>query len=282
MMIGEIQVLPVVDGVARLRPHRVYAMSAVTQDRKGYDEADWAPYRHLLDSDNKVEMPMGGFLVLVGDHTILVDAGIADLRFGPFSGGAMLDSLHALGFCEDDITDVVLTHLHADHIGWTSQDGELVFRNATYRCDIRDWEHFLANDPGPGDPPVQRLTPMEPRLEPWKGSGSLFAGVDTMDAAGHTPGSTVIVLSSGSQRAMMVGDVVHCAVELLDDDWARISDVDPGLAIRTRASLARELEGSDTLVAGAHFPGMRFGRVLAGQGTRRWMMEASAPSRIEA
>jgi glyoxylase-like metal-dependent hydrolase (beta-lactamase superfamily II) len=272
MKIGDIEVLPVFDGIARLKPHRVYAMKAVTPDRKGYDEADWDPYRYLLDSDNKMEMPMGGFLVLAGDRNILVDAGIADLGFGPFSGGAMLGSLHALGFSEDDITDVVLTHLHADHIGWTSQDGELVFSNATHRCDIRDWEHFQAADVGPGDPPRQRLAPMEPRLETWEGSGSLFPGVDTMDAAGHTPGSTVIVLSSGTRRAMLLGDVVHCAVELLDDDWTRISDVDPVLATRTRVSLARELEGTDTLVAGAHFPGMAFGRVLAGEGTRRWVM----------
>ncbi|MCU1345173.1 MAG: beta-lactamase domain protein [Acidimicrobiia bacterium] len=272
MHIGDIEVLPVIDGVARLKPRNVYGMKEVQPGRKGYTEADWEPHRYLLDSDAKMEMPLGGFLVLAGDRKILVDAGIADLGFGPFSGGAFLESLHAHGYHETDITDVVLTHLHADHIGWTAQNGELVFTNATYRCDVKDWDHFQVAVPGPGDPTVERLEPLRARLEPWDGAHTLFPGVDTMEAYGHTPGSTVIVLSSGQQRAMMLGDVVHCAVELLDDDWTRIYDVDPDLALRTRVALARELEGSDTVVAGAHFPGLEFGRVLPGQGTRRWVI----------
>jgi len=270
MRVGDLEILSVLDGVTRLRPHRAYGMKTVGNDRKGYREADWEPYRYMLDADEKIEMPLGGFLVLAGDRKVLVDAGIGDLAFGPFSGGAMLDSLHAFGLSENDITDVILTHLHADHIGWTSHDGELVFANATYRCDVRDWNHFLVAELGPGDPPLERLRLMERRLETWEGSGPLLPGIDTMDAAGHTPGSTVIVVSSGTQRAMLLGDVVHCAVELLDDDWARISDVDPDLATKVRVSIARELEGSDTLVAGAHFPGLRLGRVLAGESTRQW------------
>jgi glyoxylase-like metal-dependent hydrolase (beta-lactamase superfamily II) len=271
MLVGEIEVLPVIDGVVHLRPHRVYAMAKV-QTGSGYEEADWERYRYLLDADGKIEMPMGGFLVLTKDRKILVDTGIADLEFGPFKGGLLLESLAALGVAPDDITDVVLTHLHADHVGWTSQHGELVFRNATYRCDVNDWDYFSSCDRGGVDPPPERLAPMGARLEPWSGSGPLLPCIDTMAAYGHTPGSTVLVLSSGTARGMLLGDVVHCAVELLDDDWARISDVDPELAKRTRVALARELEGSDTVVAGAHFPGMRFGRVLAGEGVRRWVV----------
>ena len=66
-----------------------------------------------------------------------------------------------------------------------------------------------------------------------------------MAAPGHTPGSTIIVMSSGADRAMLLGDVVHCPIELLDDEWAGMGDVDPALARRTRVALARELEGSD-------------------------------------
>jgi hypothetical protein len=79
------------------------------------------------------------------------------------------------------------------------------------------------------------------------------------------------VLSSGASRAVLLGDVVHCPVELVEDEWASLGDVDPELAKRTKVALARELEGTDTPVAGPHFPGMRFGRLLAGEGRRLWL-----------
>src|SRR5262249_47648687 len=90
---------------------------------------------------------------------------------------------------------------------------------------------------------------------------------------GHTPGSTIIVLSSGTARAMLIGDVVHCPVELIDDEWAGLADVDPAMAQRARASLAAEVEGTDVPVAAAHFPGLQFGRLLVGNGRRTWRFD---------
>jgi hypothetical protein len=83
----------------------------------------------------------------------------------------------------------------------------------------------------------------------------------------------MLVVSSGAARAMLLGDVVHCPVELLDDEWAGLGDVDPALAQRTRVALAKELEGADIPVAAAHFPEMAFGRLLAGQGRRSWVLD---------
>jgi glyoxylase-like metal-dependent hydrolase (beta-lactamase superfamily II) len=93
-----------------------------------------------------------------------------------------------------------------------------------------------------------------------------------MSAPGHTPGSTIVVMSSGTARGMLLGDVVHCPVELIDEEWAGVGDVDPELAKRTRNALARELEGTDTPVAAAHFPGLVFGRLLNANGRRNWVV----------
>jgi hypothetical protein len=72
---------------------------------------------------------------------------------------------------------------------------------------------------------------------------------------------------------MMLGDVVHCPVQLLDDEWSALFDFDPVMARQTRTRLARELEGdASAVMSGAHFPGMRFGRLLSGQGRRRWVV----------
>ena len=182
----------------------------------------------------------------------------------------MLDSLAALGVAVEDVTDVVLTHLHYDHVGWATSKGAVVFPQATYRCHIADWEHFVTGpDASPGA--VKKLSPIADRLEPFEDGQTLAPGVDVRLAPGHTPGSSIVVVSSGAARAMLLGDVVHCPFELTEPDWEALFDVDPDLAGRTRETLARELEGSGTPVAAAHFPGLAFGRLLAGEGRRTWV-----------
>lgn len=257
--VGDLTIEPVFDGVARVKATDAFA---------GTTDSAWEPHRQFLDADGNIELSLGGFLVRAGDRIVLVDAGVGRITRGPFEGGRLLESLGALGVGPADVTDVVFTHLHFDHVGWATQQGEIVFPNATYRCDERDWSHFVGPDPGA----TKKLTPIAGRLEPWSGSGALLPGVDLLAAAGHTPGSTIVVISSGTERAMLLGDVVHCPVELLDDEWDGMADVDPALAKRTRVALARELEGTDTPVAAAHFAGLRFGRLLAGTGRRSWVV----------
>lgn len=258
--VGDIEVLPVVDGSARLAPTDAYA---------GTTEEQWLPHQEFLDENGMLELTLGGFVIRTGDRVVLVDAGLGLLNdpTGTFVGGQMLDSMRAVGVTPEDVTDVVFTHLHFDHVGWATQKGRIVFENATYRCDARDWAHFVGPDPGA----TKKLSPLADRLETFNADGRLMPGIDVQFAPGHTPGSTIIVLSSGTERAMLLGDVVHCPIELLDDEWAGMGDVDPELAKRTRAALNREIEGSDVPVAAAHFPGMQFGRLLKGEGARRWV-----------
>jgi hypothetical protein len=66
---------------------------------------------------------------------------------------------------------------------------------------------------------------------------------------------------------------VHCPLELTDDDFNFLGDHDQELANRVREAYARELEGADVPVAAAHFPGLRFGRVLPGEGIRHWAFD---------
>jgi len=266
--VGDILIQPVLDGVARMEASAAYRGIGTVTDVRGADQEDWSPHLDLLDADGMLEMALGGFLLRSGERVVLVDTGVGDTESGPLKGGRFLIELEALGVRPEEVTDVLLTHLHFDHVGWSTHHGEVVFGNATYRCDLRDWEHFV----GPNPEATTKLLPVEGQLEPWTGSGPLLPGIDTMSAPGHTPGSTILVVSSGTDRAMLLGDVVHCPVQLLDDEWGGLGDVDPDLARRTRVALARELEGSDIPVAAAHFSGMRFGRLLAGSGKRSWIL----------
>jgi len=239
--------------------------------KPGFDGDPWLDHSNLLTADGKLEMTMGAYLVPSGERRVLIDAGLGNLSAGSFHGGAMLDSLAAAGFSPDDVTDVVLTHLHFDHVGWATSKGRLVFPNAVYRCHSADWAHFVeADDADPGA--VRKLSPLEPRLELFDTDHSVAPGVDVRHAPGHTPGSVVVVISDGDDRAMLLGDVAHCPAELTEDDWEAVFDVDPIMARRTREALARELEGSNTAVGAAHFPGLAFGRLLAGKGQRSWLV----------
>jgi hypothetical protein len=78
-----------------------------------------------------------------------------------------------------------------------------------------------------------------------------------------------VVVSSQGKRALLLGDSITCPVQLDEPSWQAMGDVDPDLAARVRSRLFKELEDPGTLAAGAHFPELRFGRVVAGQ-ARRW------------
>jgi glyoxylase-like metal-dependent hydrolase (beta-lactamase superfamily II) len=242
---------------------------------------DWAPHQQFLDADGNLIFEMGGFLVRDGTRTVLVDAGIGP-HGDPARTGTFLRSLDALGVAPSDVTDVAFTHLHFDHVGWATDGARPLFPNATYRCHQADWDFFLGADPYDeslavsllgGRRAAEVLPPLADRLETWTGDATVLPGIDVRSAPGHTPGSTALTISSGADRAILLGDVVHCPVELLEDDWEMIGDVDRALARRTRVALARELEGTDVPMAAAHFPGLQFGRLLPGSGLRRWVFD---------
>lgn len=86
----------------------------------------------------------------------------------------------------------------------------------------------------------------------------------------HTPGHLSVIVSAQGRRALLLGDAIICPVQLDEPTWHSIGDVDPELAKRVRDRLFRELEDPATLGAGAHFPELQFGRVLAARG-RRWL-----------
>ena len=270
MRVGTIDITPVRDGSGALPPSMLFTAT----------EEQWLPHRGFLDSNGMVPMEVGGFLVRgPEDRVALVDLGLGPLGAG-IGMGRFMESLQELRITPADVTDVVFTHLHIDHIGWAVTGDAPTFENATYRCASPDWEYFI--DPGGAEPnpmaamigaptEAEMLSAVVDRFEIWD-DGTILPGVTVTAAPGHTPGSTVIVISSGPERALLIGDVAHCPVELLAPEWEVLSDVDPDLARRTREALAREYEGTDVPMAASHFAGMQFGRLLPAQGRRQWVI----------
>jgi glyoxylase-like metal-dependent hydrolase (beta-lactamase superfamily II) len=259
MRIGQLLLDPVTDGSGWFPPTTSY---------RGTTGGQWEPHAGLLGKDGLLGFSIGGFLIRGNGQSTLVDLGLGQRSYFGMRGGAFLMELASLGVRPADVTNVIFTHLHLDHIGWAStEDGRPVFPRATYRCARADWEYFVDGQDGEER---QLLAALRDRWELWDHSTPLLAGVDVVGAPGHTPGSSLVVVSSGSQRAVLLGDVVHCPVELLESEWDGLGDVDPELARRTREALAREMEGSEVPMAAAHFPGLAFGRLLRGEGRRTW------------
>jgi glyoxylase-like metal-dependent hydrolase (beta-lactamase superfamily II) len=257
VQIGEIELTPLSDGVCKM-------------SQQFYVGLDFSRHQELLADDGKVHIPVGCFLLRCGDTTVLVDAGLGAIDVGWATGGELPGALSRAGVEPSDIDLVVCSHLHIDHIGWLVVDDKPFFPNAVVRYGEADWEQFVsgAETDSRGRHIMEVLASVD-RLDPLHGDMAAIApGLTGRHTPGHTLGHYGFVVSSGDARAILLGDAVECPLQLEEPDFYALSDVDPKLAARTREALWRELEGTNTLMTAAHFPGLEFGRVLSGTGNR--------------
>jgi glyoxylase-like metal-dependent hydrolase (beta-lactamase superfamily II) len=255
--VGDIELVPLSDGVCKMPP-------------EFYVGLDFATHKELLADDGRVHIPVGCFLLRSGDRTVLIDAGLGDVDVGWGRGGELPGALRAMGVSPEDVDVVVCSHLHIDHIGWLVVADAPYFPNAVVRYGAADWQQFVADaDAGDRRRQIMEVLANGGRLDPLAGDMLPIApGLTARHTPGHTLGHYGLVVSSGEDRAVLLGDAVECPLQLEEPDFYTLSDVDPALAARTREALWRELEGTDVAVMGAHFPGLQFGRVLAGSGRR--------------
>jgi glyoxylase-like metal-dependent hydrolase (beta-lactamase superfamily II) len=193
--------------------------------------------------------------------------------------GWLAGNLERAGVRPEEITDVVLSHLHPDHMGWVARDGAPFFPKAKLWAHQADVDLFLGeNNPDETtfkvmlgvDSTKERMKPVHSQIQTWDRDCTIAPGIDLRHLPGHTPGSSITVISSQEERAMILGDVIHCPLELVDDDFAIMADIDPQMAKESKAVVRREIEGTTVHVSSTHFPGLEFGRLLSGKGKRYW------------
>ncbi|BCG93492.1 MBL fold metallo-hydrolase [Mesorhizobium sp. 131-2-1] len=218
-----------------------------------------------------IETSHNSFLVNTGARLVLIDAGAGSL-LGPTTGH-LLSNLRASGYQPEQIDELYLTHLHADHVGGLMAEGQRVFPNATVRVDKRDTDYWLSEANMLAAPAeakrffeaaIASITPYmrAGKLAVFDGNTDLVPGVRAQTAYGHTPGHTMYVVESRGQKIVLWGDVVHVAA---------VQFKDPSVTIRydgdaSEAEHVHELAFADAaengyIVGGAHisFPGL--GRV---------------------
>ncbi|MEZ5873209.1 MAG: MBL fold metallo-hydrolase [Nitratireductor sp.] len=215
------------------------------------------------------EPPCNVTLIDTGESKILFDVG-SGASFMP-SAGALLESLDAISVSAEDITHVVFTHAHPDHLwGLLDEFDEPVFANATHM--MGEAEHAFWTDPQTAAKmPEDRLAffagakrnldTLGDAIELFKPETEVLPGVFAIDTSGHTPGHVSFEVRSGSESLIVTGDAIsHSAISFLHPDWHSGSDQDRDAGAKSRAMLLDRLANEKMMMLGYHLVGNGIGR----------------------
>ncbi|WP_200797697.1 MBL fold metallo-hydrolase [Streptoalloteichus hindustanus] len=214
-------------------------------------------------------------------RVILVDTGLGNDRDRPQNPlfdhltTGYLDQLAEAGVRPQDVDTVVNTHLHTDHVGWNTmlRDGEWVptFPNATYLIHRADHDFYDPRNAhrrrAPRDDQerlrqegdllvhADSIAPILGQAVLWEDDHRIDGNLSLEHTPGHTPGSAILHLSSGTDRAVFVGDVLHSPVQIFQPDHSSCFCENPREAATTRRRVLERAADTGELVVPAHFAG---------------------------
>jgi glyoxylase-like metal-dependent hydrolase (beta-lactamase superfamily II) len=275
--IGEFRCFPLSDGSLS------YPRDAVFPERSAEESADdLAP--ETVESEINVEY--SGLLVDTGTRRILIDTGAGPL--GP-NTGHLHEGVSACGFSPEQVDQVILSHMHPDHIGGLTTGGDLRFPNAEVVVSRQEYDFWMS-------PEIQsslesktllRLGELEPIILSWirgnvtplasagrlrfvDGGDELATGIQVLSAFGHTPGHVAVLLSSGRQQLLFAGDAIIQPAHVKYPDWKTLFDVLPDQAIATRRQILDRSASDRCLTFHFHFPYPCLGTVSRSNSGYRW------------
>lgn len=262
MTIGTMQIDTLSDGHLTLPPSVAF---------DGLQTTDLGPIlqNYGIDPAATVTPDCNITLIRDGDRTILVDVGA-----GPdfmSSAGKLIDAFDALGITPDDITHVIFTHSHPDHLwGLLDDFDEPVFANATYLMGKVEWDYWM--DPATVDTidagrttfavgAKRRLELIEDNITFFHDGEEILPNIAARATFGHTPGHMSLHVGSGSDSVMILGDCIgNHHVAFAAPEWAAGSDQDPAMGIKTRTMLLDQLAAEQMHLIGFHLPSPGIGR----------------------
>ena len=195
---------------------------------------------------DEVRLSVDALLVRMPGHIVLIDTGV-----GPSAHGALQASLRMAGVAPGDVTDVLVTHSHDDHVGGlVGADGKPAFSRATIRLSAREWAWMRSQPDG------RRLAAAIARqvvaFEPGR---PILPGITPLALYGHTPGHVGYEIASRGAHIEDIGDTAHSSIVSLErPDWIGRIDEDPKAGAVTRLRELKRLAASGERIFAPHFP----------------------------
>ena len=217
-----------------------------------------------------------------GDRVVLFDVGSGP-NFMP-SAGKMLENIDAAGVAPEDVTDVVFTHAHPDHIwGLLDDFDEFVFPEANYFINRVEWDFWRADDTLEKMPEARksfvvgaqnRMEALEDVIQLFGYGDEVIPGIEAVDTRGHTPGHTSFAIHDGNDSVIVIGDAAtNSVVSFAHPEWPSGSDQDTEQGIATRTRLLDRLAQEESRFVGFHLPDGGIGRVETDGNAYRFVPE---------
>ncbi len=187
-------------------------------------------------------------LVRDGDRIVLIDTGVGA---GEGTPGKLMSSLKAAGVEPGEVTDILISHYHGDHVGGlVTKDGVLAFPNATIHISAADWAVMQPYPEGEA-----LVAAIRPKVRAFSPGEVLTPSITAVSLAGHTEGHTGYEIVSGEQRLLYFGDAMHSSVlSVGHPEWTQAWDTDGPAGITTREGLLARAERDNLVLYGVHFP----------------------------
>lgn len=229
------------------------------------------------DNENRIQMEARALLLKSKDRTILIDTGNGSdfiakygdkvgAKFGEIykvdkNGTSLMNSLKNKGLTADDITDVILTHLHFDHAGGATseQDGKILptFPKATYHLQKSNLENAL-------NPNIrEKASYLSPNFKPLMEQNKLkliegsqknyFPNISLFVSNGHTVGHQAVIIEDANEQLIYCGDIIPTSSHIRSA-WIMGYDINPLLLIQEKSNLLQLSENKKTYFYFEHDP----------------------------
>jgi glyoxylase-like metal-dependent hydrolase (beta-lactamase superfamily II) len=252
--LGPLKFTVIKDGTSIIeKPWETFGVNQKPETVQALLAANFLPTDRFVNSYSPV-------IVDTGSDVILFDTGFgAAMR--EKGSGRLAAGMKAAGYAPEQVTRVVLTHLHGDHVGGLMEDGKPSFVNATYiagRIEYDFWtDAARAGTPAEGNQKsvLANVVPLAEKITFVNDGDNVFSGVTAMLAPGHTPGHMVFHIESDGQQVVLTADTAnHYVLSLQQPDWEVRFDMDRAQAAQTRRRIFDMIAKDRIPFIGYHMP----------------------------
>ncbi|MEO9823048.1 MAG: MBL fold metallo-hydrolase [Paracoccaceae bacterium] len=237
--IGDFEVSTLLAGTRTVEddPQGIFGMNVGADEFKAVSDANFIP-------SDKSQFFFTPTVVRTGSEVVLFDTGL--------NAGGITAALDQAGLTPEDITIVVITHMHGDHIGGLMNEGTATFPNARYVTGQVEYDHWAAAGNERFDGMVK---PLAEKMSFIGDGGSVVSGITGVAAFGHTPGHMGYMLESNGEQLFLMADLAnHYVWSLAYPDWEVRFDMDKAGAAASRKKVLGMAAADKFPLVGYHMP----------------------------